>query len=686
VIALVTIVLAMQSGVNGDDIYQVDYSEKLLDYYGTMGQDTAALFIEKGNMHLYGGFFELVAGGTNKVLQLEPLNWGYHVVRHFWIAIFGLLTMLFVGLSARKFGGWHTAILALLFLFLSPRFLGHSFINPKDIPFACGYMMIMYFALRWLEEIPKVSKGTLAGLALGIAIAVGTRVGGLLGVALFGLFGLVSFVKKIRSDKEVATGKLLGQYALWGFVPIAAGFVLALLFWPYAMSSPVDHISQALEAFSNLKVEIRVLFAGENVMSTDAPKNYFLSWFIRTIPLFSLLGIAGFVLAAPSIWRRYRDYRLLLLFLAGVFPGVYLALKGSSLHDGWRHLIFVYPPLVVLVSLFWSYLLEVAIQKGKNIRIAAAVVLGVLLIEPTSFIVANTAFPYVYFNPVFGGVKGAYGNYELDYWGISAKKAADWMIDNDIISKDGDTVVVMTNFYFNVDRYLRRRMDGKVKIDYVAYDKRFDKEWDYGIFVNRFIDGAQLRSGIWPSGRAIHNVEVGGKPICTIYEKGAGYAFTARTEEKARNWATAIQAYTQETSQYPDNELAWLGLANSNLSAGNFAAAQAASEQALRINPVYSSAVYYQALIQFYQNKHQEAIPLFERVIELDERFYLAHFLLGQIYKNRNDLATAFNYAKRAREINPRFAQAYTLLAELYDLNNNPQQAQAMRQAAASLQ
>ena len=75
VLAIITMVLALQSGINGDDLYQVDYSEKLLDYYGTMGQDTAALFVEKGNMHLYGGFFEVVAGTTNKVLQRDPLSW-----------------------------------------------------------------------------------------------------------------------------------------------------------------------------------------------------------------------------------------------------------------------------------------------------------------------------------------------------------------------------------------------------------------------------------------------------------------------------------------------------------------------------------------------------------------------------------------------------------------------------------
>ena len=683
-LAIITMVLALQSGINGDDLYQVDYSEKLLDYYGTMGQDTAALFVEKGNMHLYGGFFEVVAGTTNKVLQRDPLSWSYHVVRHFWIAIFGLLTMLFTALTARRFGGWHAALLALLFLFLSPRFLGHSLINPKDIPFACGYMMSIYFAIRWLDEIPKVSIATLAGLAGGIAIAVGTRVGGLLAVAFFGLFGIISFLLRLKEMDSKERLPLLGKYALYGFIPIAAGLVLALLFWPFALVDPAAHISEALAAFSNLKVEIRVLFGGENVMSSDAPPSYFFSWFWRTIPLFSVIGIIGVLLAGPFIWRRYRDYRLFLLLLAGIFPGIYVVLKDSTLHDGWRHLIFVYPPLVALVSLFWSYVLERMIPKGQNWKWAGLGLVALLILEPAAFIAGNTAFPYLYFNPAFGGVKAAYGEYELDYWGVSAKKAADWMIEEQLIPQENDTIMIITNFYFNVDRYLRQRFDGKVKVDYVAYDKRFDKEWDYGIFVNRFLDGTQLRQGIWPSSRAIHTIDIGGKPICAIYERGQDYVFQAKAMEKAQNWTGAIQAYTQETAVYPDNELAWLGLANSSLSSGNFGGAQNAAQQALQVNPGYASAYYYQAMVKFYQQQTQEAQALFERVLELDDRFYLAHFFLGQIHKDR-DVTTAFNYAKRSIEINPRFKQGYLLLAEIYERNNNPQQAEQMRARAAAL-
>ncbi|MDV7396331.1 phospholipid carrier-dependent glycosyltransferase, partial [Arthrospira platensis SPKY1] len=110
----------------------------------------------------------------------------YHDIRHWYNALFGWLAMLFVALFVKELAGWRYGLLALAFMWLSPRFLGHSLMNPKDIPFAAGYTMALYFMWRWLKRMPKFSWTDLAGLAGGIAIALGLRAGGLLLFAYLG--------------------------------------------------------------------------------------------------------------------------------------------------------------------------------------------------------------------------------------------------------------------------------------------------------------------------------------------------------------------------------------------------------------------------------------------------------------------------------------------------------------------
>jgi tetratricopeptide (TPR) repeat protein len=684
--AIVMLVLAANSGVNGDDSFQVDYSEKLIDYYSTMGQDTTALYVEAGKMHYYGGFFEILAGGANSLLGFEVNDPAYHTLRHLLIALFGLLTILFASLTARQFTGWHGAIVALLLLFLSPRFLGHSLMNPKDIPFACGYMMSLYFASRWLQEIPKVSTKTLLGLTAGIMVAVSTRVGGLLVIGVFGLFALLSMLLKWRSTEGNAKGKLLLSYLKFGAIPVVGGLLLSLLFWPFALVDPINHLQEALEEFSKLGVEISVLFNGANPMSGDVPRTYLFQWMAMTFPIYSLLGLVGLIATYIYLSKRFPGVRLHMLLFAAVFPLFYIVAKQSTLHDGWRHLNFIYPPLIVCISLFWTVALEYLFRQQKNLRIAGFVILGLLLLEPASFIARNTAYPYVYFNPVFGGVQGAFGQYELDYWGVSCKQAVEWLEDNGKIPIEGDTIMIITNFYFNVDKYIRKKYEGRVKVDYLRYNQRFDKEWDYGIFVNRFLDGSHLQNGTWPTERSIHTIDVNNTPICAIYEKGSDDVFAARRSEKAGDFRTARSLYQNEVASHPLNELAWLGLANSSLSMGDFQTAEAAAQKAIDINPKYASAMYYKGMIAYYKGDKQTAITLFSQTIDWDDRFYLAYFFLGTIYKEREDYTTAFEYAKRVVEINKGFSQGYILLAEIYEATGNASQASTMRNTAASLQ
>ena len=129
-------------GVNGDEKFQVDYSKKLWAYYSSGGKDTSALNIPEGNMHLYGGLFDMTAVSINKLLGIEnEFSPAYHTTRRVLCAVFGFIAILFTCLFARDLGGWPLAFLTLLLMSFTPRFFGDSMVNPKDIPFAAGYIM-----------------------------------------------------------------------------------------------------------------------------------------------------------------------------------------------------------------------------------------------------------------------------------------------------------------------------------------------------------------------------------------------------------------------------------------------------------------------------------------------------------------------------------------------------------------
>ena len=66
---------------------------------------------------------------------------------------------------------------------------------------------------------------------------------------------------------------------------------------------------------------------------------------------------------------------------------------------------------------------SLAKKEKKTIIYALWGLLTLTALDPALFIVRNTHYPYIYFNPIGGGLGGAFGNYETDYWGVGIRQA-----------------------------------------------------------------------------------------------------------------------------------------------------------------------------------------------------------------------------------------------------------------------
>jgi tetratricopeptide (TPR) repeat protein len=682
---LVSILLSFGTGINGDDEYQVDYSEKLVDYYLTMGQDTSALYIEKGNMHYYGGFFDLTAGLVNRAAGLTPFDRAYHKVRHGLNAVMGMLAILFMGLFVRQIAGWRAAILAIWLMYLSPRFFGHSQMNPKDIPFAAGFAVSLYYMLKLLRSVPTVRWQNALGLALGIALALATRAGGLLLIAYLFLFAGIDFLYRYGLKNLGTRLKEVGYYLGWALAASVAGYILAVLTWPAALADPINHPLAALTEFSKFGVRIRLLFQGDNILSDATAWYYPIIWIAKTIPLYAVVGFAGGVLLLPRLLKRYYPTGVWLAVFATVFPVFYIIYKDSILYDGWRHLIFVYPSLVALAALFWIELEHFA-KAQKTARYAVYGILGLMALEAAVFIVRNPHLSYVYFNPIGGGVSGAFGYYETDYWGVGVKDALDWMEQEGILGDDmKEELSIGTTFFFPLAWQARDSYGKKVTAEYVRFNTRYDKDWDYGIFPSRFIRGPHLQAGSWPTSRSIHTIKVNGVPMVTIEKNEDRYAYLGQQAIKERKWAEAVKQFKLEVEAYPDNEIAWVGLANAYLNTGQYEEALAAAQQALVVAPDVEVAILYEGLAYLNTSQLDQALQSFDHATRVNDEYFLAYYYKALIHQQKQRYRMAYEQAQKAIEANPRFKQAYQVAAQALQGLGDTENAQRYLDAASKL-
>jgi hypothetical protein len=426
--AVIVVLTYGDYGITHDEPVQNAYGKMLLSYYATGFEDRSAFAYL--DLYRYGGLFDILAALLNAV---SPL--GEYETRHLLGGLFGLAGLAGAWRLARLVGGERAGFLALLLLLLTPSYYGHSFNNPKDGPFAAAMVWTLYATCLVLRELPVPRRATVLkfGLALGLALAI--RVGALLALVYLGLGGLMYLVARRR---ETAAWRSLAAEAGRAAFRLLPGFALAYLvmaaFWPWAYQSPLNPIRTLVE-FSHVNLAIDTWVAGEQVKSNDLPAYYLPVYLAVKLPEVVLAGLAaaaGLAVAWMAHGRRRRptaDHartrELVVVAAAAFLPVVACALLRPTLYNGLRHFLFVVPPMAVLAALaldrLWMRAEARATRLGRAFAFALAIVLAV------QGWVMTTLHPhqYVYFNLLAGGLKGAQGDFEMDYWSNSLKGATE---------------------------------------------------------------------------------------------------------------------------------------------------------------------------------------------------------------------------------------------------------------------
>src|SRR4029450_12810189 len=169
VLALLILDTFADYGVSWDERVQNTYGLRLLSYYLTAFQDQSAFYYI--NLRYYGGAFDLIAAALNTV---SPF--GEYATRHLLGGAVRLVGTIGAWRLARLLAGERAGFFVVALMALTPLIYGHSFINPKDVPFACAVMWSIYYSCRAIVEAPYPKRGTAIGLGIALGFALGTRV------------------------------------------------------------------------------------------------------------------------------------------------------------------------------------------------------------------------------------------------------------------------------------------------------------------------------------------------------------------------------------------------------------------------------------------------------------------------------------------------------------------------------
>lgn len=428
---------AADYGVSTDEFNTEEYGPKALAWYASGFADRSQFETVEEYLWMYGPWFQILVAAVQSLGLANPLT-----VRHATTFLFGLAGIAAVVPLARLTVGRWAGLTALTLCLLTGYLYGNLFFAPIDVPFL--------FAMSWStlsivlmvrKEVPSWGLTLATGLATGLAIA--TRTGGVITHAyLVGGMSLCALETLLRHGR--AGYSQLRRIALHTLLVILIAWLTAIALWPWLqIGNPLTQFLEAYRHFETLDTSFDFQNWGRRTFTDNVPAWYIPGQLLARLPegflVLLLLGMAVWISAAAS-WIRAAlgalhrsgiaglrpvaaelavSRAVLVVGVAAFGPIAVLILKGSTLYDGIRHVLFVIPMLAIVAARGLTSLLPFL----RRLPIVSVALGGAYTAAIGATLVILHPLEYIAMNSLAGGVAGAYGRFDLDYWSMAVPEA-----------------------------------------------------------------------------------------------------------------------------------------------------------------------------------------------------------------------------------------------------------------------
>jgi hypothetical protein len=507
VITIIGLVTVRDSGVNWDDRFDVEMVKNHLEYV-LIGKNLAP------DTRNHGLIFNLLSETLFQIknylshylfarplYESLPIDRSDHFLdspsllarlefRHTLVFLTSLLAYIGVAgivtnIVSSRFSG-----LAVIILALFPSWWGQTYFNQKDVPFASLFTVATCAGACLLDRYIHAEERQDRNLTH-LSIAYGIIIGFVTGLRIAGCFLLffllathfILIYPRWRQKTLAVLYSYRHQYGLLFLYWSLTTLIIYPASWYHSLT-PIGWFWQALFSLSKFQAwDLLVLFDGQNIPGKSLPWYYLPKTLWLTIPaLFSflfLIGVIGIILQFSRFSILQKASVILLGWQIFFLPLLAIA-RNSTLYDGMRHFLFIIPAIaaVVTIALVWIY----QSLLGKFLKIAASVLLIISLSSIALDSIQLHPYQYLYYNRLSGGLAGANGRYETDYWGLSIREAIEWLNQN---GRSGSKIVVTGPLFaseifadpqqnFQIESSESFELGGKDIPDYFLALHRFD--------------------------------------------------------------------------------------------------------------------------------------------------------------------------------------------------------------------
>jgi len=644
------LLISRDAGISGDEEVHYQQSEKVYQYFTTDGENREALNTPKTHLKYYGQSPDNICTILIHWFNINNI-YGF---RHLFSSFLGWLAIFISALFVRWLKGDQAAIFTLILFAVSPRFMGHLQNNLKDIPFALAYISGIFaiFKVVFTPLYKRKWTDTLFLIA-SIAFAISIRAGGLL--LLFYMFFTI-FLKFIFEKNRDKTELI--KNGLYFLMITALSYFAGLLLWPYSLQNILFNPWKSLIVMGHFPTTLRQIFEGNFIWSDFEPWYYLPKYMLLTIPLIVFTGMLIFFTGIKKIIYNHSliIYGLLLLF--SFFPPIFVILIHANLYGAWRHLIFIYPCLIILAAIgfddLWRRL------KSVSGHFLFAVIFLLLMIHPLKFMIASHPYYYLYYNQLTGGLKGAYGKYETDYYYHTMRSGTEWLKSFLNENKIKDKIIGSN---FPVKAYFKN--EDKLTFNCFKYEHRNGFDWDYAIICNSYISPVLLNSGNFPPEGTIHTVKIDNVPVCAVVKRLSKLSFEAGKDFKLKHYKTAEEKYIKSLSFYSKDEFLYYQIGLIMYKTNNPGEALNYIDKSLNTNKNYEPALLLLAMLEKNKGNFKMAKIELNKLIKINKKYLQSYVMLSKIEQKEGDTEKAKKILMNCLNINPKYQPALNELKNI---------------------
>ena len=420
-----------------DEFNTDDYGPKALAWYTSGFVDRSHFETVEFPLWYYGPWFQMLTAYIQSFDLADRVT-----VRHAMTFLVGLAALAALLPIGRLAGGRWAGLAAIALCLMTGYFYGSLFFTPIDVPFVAAMTWATLAILVMTRQVlPSWRASIAAGLLTGLAVA--TRTGGIITHAyLLGAL-LLCAAEFFATHDRLTPRYLVAIVARYGAV-VGIASITAFALWPWLqIGNPFAQFKIALVHFATIPMSFEFPHWGGQVSTSALPVSYIPAQLLARLPeAFLVLLAVAFIHGVAAAARLARDAAvtwrvdrgaglraglltlararaILVVCAAVVLPLGFLMLQRATMYDGIRHVLFVIPMLAVVAGLGWRALLPPL----NRAPVIAAVVAGAYVGSIVAMLAVLHPLEYVAMNALAGGTRGAYGNFELDYWSAAATEA-----------------------------------------------------------------------------------------------------------------------------------------------------------------------------------------------------------------------------------------------------------------------